>query len=255
MKFKIEIYEKKGFANSIIIFIICLVVFFGGTFISYCYVSAHFTEETELTKYALFGDSFGAVSAFFSALAFAGVIFTLFIQRKELKLQRKDLELQRFENIFFQLLKTHSDIVNAIDLRKKKGGMITGRDCFKNFLNKLEEAIGNHCHTASIEKTLTAYDCVFNKHQNDLGHYFRNLYQIIKYVDKSDIEDKKTYTNFVRAQLSSHELVLIFYNCLSQYGKEKFKPLVEKYALFGNMDRGLVFNQDHLNEYKLEVYE
>ncbi|MBK8344630.1 MAG: hypothetical protein IPL12_15845 [Bacteroidetes bacterium] len=43
-----------------------------------------------------------------------------------------------------------------------------------------------------------------------MGHYFRNLYHIIKYIDNSNIENKRTYTNFVRAQLSSHELALIF---------------------------------------------
>jgi hypothetical protein len=39
------------------------------------------------------------------------------------------------------------------------------------------------------------------------------------------------YTNLVRAQLSSYEIALMFYNCLSEMGREKFKPLVERYAL------------------------
>lgn len=72
-----------------------------------------------------FGDKFGAVNALFSGLAFAGLIFTIVLQRKELSLQREELQLtrkemedqtaefekqnstlrlQRFENTFFQLL-------------------------------------------------------------------------------------------------------------------------------------------------------
>lgn len=88
-----------------------------------------------------------------------------------------------------------------------------------------------------------------------MGHYFRNLYHIVKFVDNSDLENKKTYTNFVRAQLSSFELVLIFYNCLSDKGSEKFKPLVEEYSLLKNMNTDLVFNQKHLNEYCHKAYK
>src|SRR5215213_5051365 len=47
----------------------------------------------------------------------------------------------------------------------------------------------------------------------------------------SPVKDKHLYTNLVRAQLSSYEIALTFYNCLSEMGREKFKPLVERYAL------------------------
>ena len=40
---------------------------------------------------------FGAINALFSGLAFAGIIFTILLQREELKLQRKELELTRDE--------------------------------------------------------------------------------------------------------------------------------------------------------------
>lgn len=44
-----------------------------------------------------FGDSFGAINALFSGLAFAGVIFTILLQRNELALQRQELEDTRAE--------------------------------------------------------------------------------------------------------------------------------------------------------------
>ena len=44
-----------------------------------------------------FGDQFGAVNALFSGLAFAGLIYTIILQRHDLKLQRRDLRLQREE--------------------------------------------------------------------------------------------------------------------------------------------------------------
>ena len=44
-----------------------------------------------------FGDSFGATNALFSGLAFAGLIYTVLLQRNELKLQREELALTRLE--------------------------------------------------------------------------------------------------------------------------------------------------------------
>lgn len=44
-----------------------------------------------------FGDMFGAVNTLFSGLAFAGIIYAIFLQHKELSLQRRELELTREE--------------------------------------------------------------------------------------------------------------------------------------------------------------
>lgn len=49
------------------------------------------------TTRAQFGDSFGAANSLFSGLAFAGLIYTIFLQRKELQLQRQELQLTRNE--------------------------------------------------------------------------------------------------------------------------------------------------------------
>lgn len=46
-------------------------------------------------KQGQFGDMFGAVNALYSGLAFAFLIYTIWLQREELKLQREELKLQR----------------------------------------------------------------------------------------------------------------------------------------------------------------
>lgn len=45
----------------------------------------------------LWGDSFGFVNALLSALAFAGILVTLWMQRRELQLQREEMQLNRVE--------------------------------------------------------------------------------------------------------------------------------------------------------------
>jgi hypothetical protein len=44
-----------------------------------------------------FGDIFGGINAFFTGLAFAGLIYTILLQRRELELQREELRLTRGE--------------------------------------------------------------------------------------------------------------------------------------------------------------
>jgi hypothetical protein len=49
------------------------------------------------TEQGQFGDMFGAVNALFSGLAFAGIVYTILLQRKELGLQRIELAATRAE--------------------------------------------------------------------------------------------------------------------------------------------------------------
>jgi hypothetical protein len=43
----------------------------------------------------VFGDTFGAINSLFSGLAFAGLLYTILLQSRELKLQRDELALTR----------------------------------------------------------------------------------------------------------------------------------------------------------------
>lgn len=217
-----------------------------------------------------FGDMFGATNALFSGFAFAGIIITIYLQNKELKLQRVELELtreelrgqkeqlanqnltmsrQRFENTFFQLLRNHRDIVNSMDIRRRAEIVSEGSDCFKTFYTEFQNKVGQ---TKDIGAVLQAYMEFYAKRQQDLGHYFRNLYHVVRFIDDSkDIEgeEKFVYSRLLRALLSSNELVLLFYNALSRFGNEKFKPLIEKYSLLKNMEETLLISMEHKKEY------
>jgi hypothetical protein len=105
--------------------------------------------------------------------------------------------------------------------------------------------------------TLERYDALYRGLQGHLGHYFRNLYHIIKFVDEThDIKDdlKKTYTTLVRAQLSSYEQALLFYNCIHPNGEE-FYILIEKYSLFHNLDESLLLDVTHEDYYDPKAWE
>lgn len=191
----------------------------------------------EIPNRGTFGDMFGAVNALFSGLAFAGVIFAILLQRKELQLQRRELELTRgelaaqkqemalqnqtllkqsFENTFFQLLGLQQEIVSSIDLINPNNRSIntSGRDCFKVFYLRFTNDWANFPNEFSdkseLDRINKKYLRFYDQHQSEIGHYFRSLYHIVKLIDESSIQNKRLYTNLVRAQLSSYELTLLF---------------------------------------------
>ncbi len=235
----------------------------------------------------VFGDSFGIFAALFSGLAFAGLIVTILLQREDLNVQREELELTReeikkqsFEGTFFQMLRLHNDILNSIDLQwSDDSGTRTksGRDCFVSFFKRLREEYKsvfvksnkidgplpyNVLFEAQINKKSneaeiieSAYRYFWAEHKVELGHYFRYLFNVFKFVKDSDIEDKEKYTGIVKAQLSDQELALLFYNCLTEHGRDNFYPMVNDYHLIDNMPSSLLFNKYHVGFYEKRAYK
>lgn len=223
------------------------------------------TGLSDYSKLGPFGDVFGTLNALFSGLAFAGLFYTITLQRQELSLQRKELRdtrevlasqkaeaekqnytlrQQSFDSTFFQLLRLHNDIVQAIDVKNGQS-LLKGRDCFRKFYRRMFDyynvkSIGLPADSEEdlLKRIDEFYSPFYLENENDLGHYFRSVYNLIKFVDRSNVDEetKRFYTNLVRAQLSSHELKVLFYNCLSSMGRKKFKPLVEKYSLLKHFD-------------------
>ena len=108
------------------------------------------------------------------------------------------------------------------------------------------------------DATLTLIDRVYKEvcqvPSSDFGYYFRNLYQIPKFIDQSKVTDPQRYAHLLRAQLSTAELTLLFYNCLSSVGRMQFKPLAEKYALFEGMRSTQSIVEGHKRFYAPNAY-
>lgn len=87
------------------------------------------------------------------------------------------------------------------------------------------------------QRLIKVYDFYFHIHQSDLGHYFRNLYHIVRYAERSNLslEIQKQHVKILRAQLSNYEILLLAYNSLHVFGR-KFYPLIEKFELIKNLN-------------------
>jgi hypothetical protein len=193
-------------------------------------------------------DKIAAASALFSAFAFVGLIYTILLQRHELRSQSEDQETlreqvtrQAFEGTFFQLLRLHNDNVRTQTAQVEPfGEVVSGRRAFVVAAAELEGRIANYLRSRSdgpldLEEINHIYSAVCEAGPNEFGHYFRNLYHIVKYVDGAALSDGARYTAQIRAQLSQAEFVLLLANGLRRAGASKFKPYIEKYALLHEM--------------------
>jgi hypothetical protein len=237
-----------------------------------------------------FGDQFGAVNALFSGLAFAGLIYTIILQRRDLQLQREDialtrkemadqtaefekqnetLRIQRFENTFFNMLSQFQEVVNNLSVTARVEGKnveYVGRDVFSVLFTNVNVYVdipkGERTRQAfwgmghAIAK-LGMEGYMHSEVPTQFDHYFRLLYRILKFVKTSPLitkfEDEYEYTSILRATLSRYELVWLYYNGLT-YGKNKLKPLIERYAMLKNLRKDLLVDGVKCEEYAELAY-
>ncbi|MBK8567704.1 MAG: hypothetical protein IPN76_31390 [Saprospiraceae bacterium] len=97
------------------------------------YISKNCLPEGHGLSLGEIGDMYGSVNAIFSGLAFAGIIITILLQRKELKSQREELEdtrkefeITRITNLIFKQLDRIDSTVSKLSFSHKGGHAITG---------------------------------------------------------------------------------------------------------------------------------
>lgn len=111
------------------------------------------------------------------------------------------------------------------------------------------------------------YD-LFQGHSANLAHYYRHLYQTVKFIVKQDekfltYEQKRNYLRILRSQLSNQEQAMLFYNWKSDFGNNwensnnkyftDYRMIHNLYndLLISDFDLKVIFDVENL-EYKKE---
>lgn len=238
-------------------------------------------EET-----ARIGDSIGGITAPFVAILAAVLTFLAFwVQYDFNEKQQESIEKERFEHNFYEMLNIHESITQSLKFEIIDEGadvgaenrVITrreGRDVFQLLyeIMPISASIGvaNGFIILNSQQYMGLRDLFKNggnqrfkiyERNNEVGrldHYFRQLYSLFKMIEdnkKLDDEGKYEYARIVRSTLSQYELVLLFYNCLSSHGAEKFKPLIEDYAVMNNLRKELLAVADDEGLYSPRAYQ
>ena len=261
-----------GFKSLILLIVICIFLFIIGMIGTWIWTD----------KPNEFGDSAGVVNALFSALAFAGVIYAIILQKEELEDQRQvmvdqreEMEQQnstmirqRFEMTLFQMLNLQQELISALKHQYNNKSshvtiVITGREVFQYMYEKKQIKLSKipNCTYTGLKGVLKTRGLSGYEESNIppiFDHYFRHFYRILKYIDQSqdlvDWDAKYKYIGIVRGQLSRYELVWIYYNSIFY---SKMKKLVEKYAVLKSLrSEYLVTNLDlGSNEYVATAFD
>lgn len=216
-----------------------------------------------------YGDMFGAVNALFSGFAFAGIIVALLYQKRELQLQRRELKAtreelagskeqmklqnenlskQNFESTFFNMLKLHHEIVQTITYGKVDPGRTALGHYYRNYQAhrydyKLKE-------TASLDDIASASISYFGSNDSEIGHYLRNLLRIIRYIDEgqNSLKERRFYSSILMDQLSTDELLLLFYYGLRRLEADE-RGILERYSFFRNLSEATLAHKADVRFY------
>lgn len=232
--------------NIRILFLALALVIVIVPIIIYCITlrAEEFAESSE--DFGIFGDYIGGTVG--TVVGIISVFLLYETYTSQVRFARKQdavAKFHQFETTFFNLLEQQQM------LREQLGGVI-GDNEFQglSYLKRLREDLSDALSYLNYRTDeITADNKVLLKNVvnqlyldfflpnvSHLGHYFRHIYHILKYVDDSHIPEVKGYVDILQAQLSNDELYLLAINGISNYGRRKMLPLMDKYSLLENFN-------------------
>lgn len=168
-----------------------------------------------------FGDSFGPLSALMASIAAVSAIAAYRSQTSEvtsLQLRQaaddeassqermrslaREEELDRrvqkttFEGTFFKLLDSFRSIVADIDIRTSHGATKSAQDAFQSILFFTENT--SHAAGGNLREV---WQTVIERYANDLNHYFRFMYHIVRSVHEANVENKYFYIEALKSDV------------------------------------------------------
>jgi hypothetical protein len=162
-------FKNLKYVGLLVLFIVVIIIQILLGFGIYVYIEGWGNRGT-------FGDMFGAVNTLFSGLAFAGVIYAIILQGRELELQREELRASRKEYQFSNKLKKMEILNDFYERYESDYYRIIRRDSAKLILNQSELPPNNSSITKPID---------------DLLNFFQELGILLKH----DILDAKFVSN------------------------------------------------------------
>ena len=216
--------------------------------------------------FALFGDYVGGTLG--TILSLTGIVFLYRTYRIQVDIsikQEEKIDLQLFESSFFMLLNQQRDILKSMkgEYPKENGIQkehLEGIDYIARLrldlsirlldLNYELEAIESNDSNRLKILVNEIYKELFQNHASQLGHYFRHLYHLVKFVEDSGVRNKKRYMDLIQSQMSTDEMYLAAINGISNYGRKKMLPLMNRYSLLEN----LIIDDDPIIAQLLRVF-
>lgn len=226
--------------------LICIVaiLFVVSPLIVYCLTLHNEDFAEKSSDFGIFGDYIGGtVGTIIGAISIYLVYITYTSQVKFARRQDESMKRQQFETTYFSLLEQQQMIRSQL---KGTIGDETYEGIFylQNLKLQLSDALSelNYIQNEITEdnkvmlknRVNSLYLDFFLPNVSNLGHFFRHLYHILKHIEDSNMPDARKYADLLQSQLSNDELYLLAINGISNYGRRKMLPLMDKYGLLEN---------------------
>jgi len=243
------IWQKlKALALSPLLWIVLIVFLIWSG--SYLYIRS---LHNDLSESGQVGDTFGAVNALFSGLAFAGVVYTLLIQQREVKRNSSIQHRERFEVTFFKMIELQNSITSSLsrDIYLSETGLLltnyppketklTGKSVVAEELKDLKEFfIANLKVPLDKPAYKDSYDRYDQSIRNKYDNYLTNIQLIYEFIlghNQLTPDDKYFYLRLFAFQLSEQELAFFFY----YYTLSEEKTKADNHTLNANPDLDLM---------------
>jgi len=244
---------------------------------SYITPRANLPIGTDPSYWGAFGDYVGGIlNPIFGIFTLLGLVITVWLQKeiletqkqeladtreelaksaKALEIQNKTMLAQNFEGTFFQMLRRQSEFLDNLrfDINTTSPTRNSGLAAIDDLMHIITRNV------AKGNEYLAAYEKIYSLDSSRVGPYFRNLYHVLKLIDENQHltdAEKIKYASLARAQLTSSEISLIFYNCLTEHGYG-LKPLIIKYRMLKHIDSTKLCDPNLVNDtalYPAETY-
>lgn len=237
-------------------------------------------------------NTFAPVGAFFSAIASFGALYAIYMQfitfkeqqcvnnflvmlqihranRESLTVQiiidgehEQDKELQYsgiecFEKLFMQYnqIALFAGIAGNAEINRTYFPDTLEQMCTTRFDSFRGE--DGSINLTSDEK-LVMVEGIFDEYTHyKTSHYFRHLYNTLKYINMNFNKSKKQFITSLRSQLSTYEIILLYYHGLAdtdyietcEQKISKYRRLIEETSFLHGIKSDLKFNDSTLTEY------
>lgn len=232
--------------------------------------------DAQTTLFGIFGDTIGGtLNPILTFISFIAILAGLYFQQQELKATRDELsrsadaqeknllkldnqissqELTKFENTFFSFLNHHNTIIQELTFERAPA-VINSSGMVKKYRSAIDETYKIIFKTGNTLENAREY---LTQEEKKVDHYFRLVYQILKFIDKnypgekgSDhfSKEQKRYSSILRASIEHKVLELIAINGASTSetpSYDSYKNIIEKSSFLEH----LKFHQELIMEAK-----
>ena len=189
--------------------------------------------------FSLFGDYVGGVFGAMTGIVSVVLLYLTYTKQIEIfQKQEKQTVHQQFETDFFHLLDNFRDLLRHMNNKSERTEGLS----YIHSIRKLVEADINKVFTPlnaleTRRKIDDVYNTAFLAESDQLGHYFRSLYHLLKFVEEHclNVDERKMYFDLIQAQMNTDELYLTCLNGISRYGRKNMRPLLDKSSFLENL--------------------